>query len=100
MSWIIFIPFHPDWRRFLGHFFKIQILRMIFPFSSPHSLFAPHKEQPKLHFKLQRCNNPLVPDAFTIVSAKINHFLYKFNEEVDLKLNCGFLVFTPWALMG
>ena len=44
--------------------------------------------------------NPLVPDAH-YSERKDKLFPLQIKQlEVDLKLNCGFLFFAPWALMG
>ena len=58
--------------------------------------------------KLRRCLfltsrrsfNPLVPDAH-YSERQDNPFSWQIQRlEVDLKLNCGFLYFSPWELMG
>ena len=42
--------------------------------------------------------NSLVPDAHYCERKDKNMFDVRL--EVDSKLNCGFLFFAPWALMG
>ena len=44
--------------------------------------------------------NPLVPDAHYCERQAKPFSLQIKLLEVDLKLNCGFLFFAPWELMG
>ena len=44
--------------------------------------------------------NPLVPDAHYSECQDKPFCLQIQQLEVDLKLNCGFLFFAPWGLMG
>ena len=44
--------------------------------------------------------NPLVPDVPYSERQDEPFSLQIQWLEVDLKLNCGFLVFAPWAIMG
>ena len=44
--------------------------------------------------------NPLLPDAHYSERQDKPFSLQIQRLEVDLKLNCGFLFFAPWELMG
>ena len=56
-----------------------------------------------LVFKLPHAvlkQNPLVPDAHYSERQDKPFSLQIQQLEVNLKLNCGFLFFAPWELMG
>ena len=66
-------------------------------------IFCPESLKPVLKTFYAAPNsffNPLVPDAH-YSERQDKPFSLQFQQlEVDLKLNCRFLFFAPWELMG